>query len=127
MGTEVIGWVSSTLLLLTLSKQAYKQWQEKSSEGVSKWLFIGQIAASAGFTIYSWMVRNWVFVVTNCLMLLNAFVGLGIVFYHRRRSSNSANASKPNGGAELQGDDQSDAPDPNAAAAQGQRGAPVSP
>jgi MtN3 and saliva related transmembrane protein len=89
MGTELIGWVSSMLLVLTLGKQIYKQWQEESSEGVSKWLFIGQVAASAGFTVYSWMVKNWVFVVTNMLMLLNALIGLGIVLYHRRRSSRS--------------------------------------
>ena len=86
MGIEMIGWISSTVLVLTIGKQIHKQWQEESSAGVSKWLFIGQIAASAGFTLYSWLVRNWVFVVTNFLMLLNAFVGLGIVLYHRKRN-----------------------------------------
>jgi MtN3 and saliva related transmembrane protein len=90
VGIEMIGWVSSMLLVLTIGKQIYKQWQEESSEGVSKWLFIGQVAASVGFTVYSWMVKNWVFVITNLLMLLNAFIGLGIVFYHRRRSPKSA-------------------------------------
>ena len=85
--TEVIGWASSVILVLTIGKQIYKQWQEKSSKGVSKWLFIGQIAASLGFTIYSWLVRNWVFVVTNALLLISAFVGLGIVLYHRNSSS----------------------------------------
>src|SRR5262245_32705894 len=89
MGIEMIGWASSVLLVLTIGKQIYKQWREKTSEGVSKWLFIGQAMASGGFTIYSWMVRNWVFVVTNALMLLNALIGLGIVLYHRRRSSDS--------------------------------------
>jgi MtN3 and saliva related transmembrane protein len=87
--TEMIGWASSMILVLTISKQIYKQWREESSEGVSKWLFIGQVAASIGFTIYSWLVKNWVFVVTNSLMLLNAFVGMGILLRHRRRSSNS--------------------------------------
>jgi MtN3 and saliva related transmembrane protein len=86
----MIGWVSSMLLVLTIGKQIYKQWQEESSEGVSKWLFIGQVAASVGFTVYSWMVKNWVFVVANLLMLFNAFIGLVIVFYHRRRSPKSA-------------------------------------
>lgn len=85
MLVEAIGWLSSGLLVLTIAKQVYKQWQEGSSEGVSKWLFIGQIAASLGFTIYSWLVANWVFVVTNSLMLLNGSLGLGIVIYHRRR------------------------------------------
>ena len=87
--TEIVGWASSIILLLTISKQIYKQWQDGSSEGVSKWLFIGQIAASIGFTVYSWLVKNWVFVVTNALMLLSAFVGLSITFYHRRRSQDS--------------------------------------
>jgi uncharacterized protein with PQ loop repeat len=83
--TEVVGWVSSCILVLTIAKQVYKQWQEDSSEGVSKWLFIGQMAASLGFTIYSWLVNNWVFVVTNSLMLLNGLAGLAIVIHHRRR------------------------------------------
>lgn len=85
--TEIIGWVSSIILLLTISKQIYKQWQEESSKGVSKWLFIGQVGASIGFTIYSWLVKNWVFVITNILMLLSSFIGLGILLYHRNRST----------------------------------------
>jgi MtN3 and saliva related transmembrane protein len=82
---ELVGWVSSFILVLTISKQIYKQWREGSSENVSKWLFIGQMAASLGFTVYSWLVSNWVFVVTNLLMLLNGLVGLGIVLHHRKR------------------------------------------
>ena len=83
--TEVVGWVSSFILVLTIGKQVYKQWHEGSSEGVSKWLFVGQMSASIGFTIYSYMVRNWVFVVTNAVMMLNALAGLYIVIHHRRR------------------------------------------
>ncbi|HVF45745.1 MAG TPA: hypothetical protein VM936_22145 [Pyrinomonadaceae bacterium] len=85
MGAEAVGWVSSGILVLTIAKQVYKQWQEGSSEGVSKWLFVGQIAASLGFTVYSWLVSNWVFVVTNALMLCNGLLGLMIVLHHRRR------------------------------------------
>ena len=88
--TEAVGWVSSGILVLTIAKQVYKQWQEGSSEGVSKWLFVGQISASLGFTAYSLLVRNWVFVVTNSLMLLNGLLGLVIVFYHRRRKRRAA-------------------------------------
>ncbi len=82
---EAVGWVSSVILVLTIGKQVYKQWQEGSSEGVSKWLFIGQMSASLGFTVYSWLVGNWVFVVTNAVMLLNGLLGLLIVMYHRKR------------------------------------------
>ena len=84
--TEVIGWVSSFILVLTLGKQVWKQWQEGSSEGVSKWLFLGEIAASVGFTIYSWLVKNWVFVITNALMLVNGLAGYAITLRQRRRA-----------------------------------------
>ncbi len=83
--TEAVGWVSSLILVLTIGKQVYKQWREGSSEGVSKWLFVGQISASLGFTVYSWLVSNWVFVVTNAVMLVNGLAGLLIVLHHRRR------------------------------------------
>ena len=88
--TEAVGWVSSLILVLTIAKQVYKQWREGSSEGVSKWLFVGQMAASLGFTIYSWLVSNWVFVVTNAVMLVNGLLGLLIVIHHRRRERKQA-------------------------------------
>jgi len=83
--TEAIGWISSLILLLTIGKQIYKQWHEGSSEGVSKWLFIGQMAASSGFTLYSVLVRNWVFVFTNGFMVLNGLLGYYITLRHRKR------------------------------------------
>lgn len=85
--TEIIGWASSVILVLTLSKQVYKQWQSGSSEGVSTWLFVGQLAASTGFTIYSLLVRNWVFSVTNGLMVVNGLLGYAITVRHRRREA----------------------------------------
>ena len=84
---EVIGWVSSAILVFTLYRQVYKQWHEGSSKGVSKWLFVGQLAASIGFTTYSYLVRNWVFVVTNALMVLNALAGYAITRRHKRREA----------------------------------------
>jgi MtN3 and saliva related transmembrane protein len=94
MLVEAVGWVSSLILVLTIAKQVYKQWQEGTSEGVSKWLFVGQISASLGFTVYSWLVRNWVFVVTNSLMLLGGLLGLAIVFHHRRRERRGEGRAK---------------------------------
>ena len=83
---DSIGWASSVILLLTVGKQVHKQWVTEESEGVSGWLFIGQVAASIGFAIYSWLLQNWVFVVTNALMLVNAFIGYAILRRNRRRS-----------------------------------------
>jgi uncharacterized protein with PQ loop repeat len=91
---EAIGWISSFILVLTIGKQVFKQWKEGSSENVSKWLFIGQLAASLGFTIYSWLVGNWVFVVTNSIMLVNGLAGLFIVLHHRRRERREQGAKR---------------------------------
>ena len=89
--TDVIGWLSSIVLVATIGQQVYKQWREGTSQGVSRWLFIGQIFASFGFTLYSALVHNWVFVVTNALMLVSAVVGYAIVReHHRRRSARGA-------------------------------------
>jgi MtN3 and saliva related transmembrane protein len=82
---QVIGWTSSAVLLLTIGQQVWKQWKEGSSEGISRWLFIGQLAASAGFTVYSVLQRDWVFVGTNSMMVANALVGWVILRRNRRR------------------------------------------
>ena len=36
----------ATILLLTIGRQVYTQWRDGTSQGVSKWLFVGQLAAS---------------------------------------------------------------------------------
>ncbi|NTX06123.1 hypothetical protein HUA74_11030 [Myxococcus sp. CA051A] len=84
MGTEAVGWFSSFVLLMTLGTQIHKQWKSGSSQDVSKWLFVGQMTASLGFTVYSVLVGNWVFVVTNALLLVSAVLGELIVLKHRR-------------------------------------------
>ena len=83
--TEIIGWASSIILLLTLIKQVYKQWKDETSEGISMWLFIGQLFASVGFTVYSFMVGNWVFTVTNGLLTINNIFGICLYFYYRKK------------------------------------------
>jgi MtN3 and saliva related transmembrane protein len=89
---DAIGWLSSLILLATIGKQIYKQWHDESSRGVSRWLFVGQTAASLGFTIYSVLVNNWVFVVTNALLLLAGVTGLAITVRHQRRSARRSRA-----------------------------------
>ena len=84
---EAVGWTSSAILILTIGRQVFKQWNDGTSQGVSTWLFVGQIAASLGFLIYSLLVRNGVFVVTNALMVLNGLLGYAITIRHRRREA----------------------------------------
>ncbi len=85
MLADIVGWASALILILTISRQVYKQWRTRSTAGVSSWLFIGQLAASTGFVIYSYLVENWVFVATNAFMLLTAVTGQLIYRSNRRR------------------------------------------
>ena len=82
---EIIGWASSIILLATLIKQVKKQWDSGTSEGVSKWLFVGQLFASIGFTLYSYLVGNWVFTATNGILILNNIVGIGLYFHFAKK------------------------------------------
>jgi uncharacterized protein with PQ loop repeat len=85
MGADWIGWISSLILLATLGRQVYSQWRSRATAGVSKWLFIGQLAASTGFSIYSWLLHNWVFLVTNLALLATAVAGELVLLSNRRR------------------------------------------
>ena len=88
--SEWIGWVSSTILVITLFVQVRKQWHDDTSKGVSPWLFVGQLAASAGFLVYSVQIENWVFTVTNLLTGTAAVLGLWITRIHARRRHRSS-------------------------------------
>ncbi len=83
---EIVGWTSSLILVLTIATQIAKQWRDRTSAGVSTWLFVGQLAASVGFTIYSLLVKNWVFAVTNGIMVFNGLIGYAITVKHKRGS-----------------------------------------
>ena len=78
-----VGWLAGVILLATVGTQVFTQWKAGTIQGLSRWLFIGQIAASIGFVIYSWAVANWVFVVTNFFMLITACLGQ-IIFLRNR-------------------------------------------
>ena len=53
-------------------------------QGVSRWLFVGQCAASVLFVVYSWLLGSWVFVATNALLLVTAVIGEAIYLRNRR-------------------------------------------
>ena len=91
MWTDAIGWISALLLAATISRQVYTQWKTKSTAGVSKWLFIGQLSASIGFTIYSWLVENWVFVFTNFFIFLMAVAGEAIYLRNKKLGARKQN------------------------------------
>jgi uncharacterized protein with PQ loop repeat len=93
MNAEWLGWASSAVLLATLIRQVYSQWKQRSVEGVSRWLFVGQLTASTGFLIYSVLVGNWVFVFTNAALLVTALVGQGIYWRNVRAKKSAQRAA----------------------------------
>lgn len=95
MQTEVIGWASALILLLTVSSQVFQQWRTHTTAGVSHWLFIGQISASTGFVIYSVLVANWVFVATNTFLLLIAILGQVLYLRNKHREQVRQRRHKP--------------------------------
>ncbi len=88
--TTAIGWLSTGILVLTIGRQAFNQWKEGSTAGLSKWLFVGQLAASTGFVVYSWLLDNPVFVVSNIFLLIIAAVGQVLYLRNRRREGKTA-------------------------------------
>ncbi|WP_102945952.1 PQ-loop repeat-containing protein [Stenotrophomonas sp. VV52] len=87
---DLLGWAATGVLIATLARQIYKQHREASAEGVSTWLFVGQMTASILFIIYSALLGSTVFVVTNSLILLTAIVGQILAIRRRREQSNSS-------------------------------------
>ena len=82
--TDLIGWASSLVLLITIAVQIRRQWQSGSNKGVSKWLFIGQLVASVGFLIFSILTGSLVFAITNAMLTLGNLSGIFIYFKNRR-------------------------------------------
>jgi MtN3 and saliva related transmembrane protein len=95
--TEALGWASSIVLLATIVSQIVKQLRERSGKGISSWLFVGQTAASAGFTVYSALLSNWVFTITNALMFISAVFGWAITRHFKRVSVMGGRPSQPPG------------------------------
>jgi uncharacterized protein with PQ loop repeat len=87
---ELLGWSSSIILLATLIRQVYAQWRSRATAGLSKWLFIGQCAASVGYTVYSLLLHNWVYVSSNIAILVTAIVGESLYLRNRRAARREA-------------------------------------
>jgi MtN3 and saliva related transmembrane protein len=85
--TDVIGWISTGILVFTVGRQAWSQWKQGSTAGLSHWTFIGQLAASTGFVVYSFLLGNVVFVVSNLFLLVIAAVGQVLFLRNRKREA----------------------------------------
>lgn len=85
MATELIGWMSVAVLLVTLVHQAYLQWREHAAAVASRGLFAGQVCASGGLVTYSLLVGNSVFLAASLLVLLAALAGRTVILRNRRQ------------------------------------------
>ena len=82
---DIVGWVAVSILFATLSAQAWKEWRDRVKTGITPLFFVGQVAASIAFIIYSAMLGNVVFIVGNSLVLAVAVAGGAILLWNRRR------------------------------------------
>ena len=87
MTTDLIGWFSTSILIVTVGWQAWTAWRSGSTQGLSRWLFVGQLAASAGFVVYSFLLGNIVFVVSNIFLLLIALAGQYAYLRNQRKAA----------------------------------------
>ena len=85
---DAIGWLSSAVLLVTIGRQVFTQWRTRSTIGVSRWLFFGQLTAAVGFSVYSYLLHNWVFLVSNLALLMTAVVG-EIIYLRNKKEAPS--------------------------------------
>jgi MtN3 and saliva related transmembrane protein len=92
---DLIGWISSVVLLSTIGRQVYTQWKTRSTAGLSRWLFIGQLTASTGFTVYSLLLQNWVFATSNIALLITAIVGQVLYLHNKSPCSEKADIPPP--------------------------------
>jgi uncharacterized protein with PQ loop repeat len=88
---EPLGWLASVILLSTIGRQIWRQAHATSVEAVSKWLFVGQMAASTLYLVYSILVKNPVFIASNAALLVAGISGQ-IIYLRKRRNP------EPNGG-----------------------------
>lgn len=84
---NAIGVAAAAILMATLIGQTAKQWRERTTKGVARWFFLGQVSASVGFVIYSMLTGSLLFAVTNLLILASALAGYIVLRMNRRRVS----------------------------------------
>ncbi|MDQ7995567.1 MAG: hypothetical protein AAGC76_06915 [Luteibacter sp.] len=89
MSPEPLGWLASLILLGTIGRQIWRQAHAPTVEGVSKWLFIGQMAASLLYLVYSVLVKNPVFIASNAALLIAGITGQ-IIYLKRKHRDEAA-------------------------------------
>jgi len=91
---ELIGWGSAAILIPAFGLQTYRQWKNRHEpvNTSALWFFVLVLVGTGGQVVYSWMVRNWVYLALNGVLVVNNILGLGIAFrrWMETRSSEQA-------------------------------------
>lgn len=93
MVKDLVGWISSGLLIITFGSQTYMQWKGESGK-YTIIFFVSAILGTAGNLIYSWLVHNTVFTILNAALVVNNSVGLGLALAHQKRKKEEAKKGK---------------------------------
>ena len=83
---EYVGWFGAFALVVTIGAQVLKQFRSGTSEGVSAWLFVGQILGAGSFLAYAISVGDRVFIAAQATLLMLSIAGMWIFVLHRRRA-----------------------------------------
>lgn len=77
-----IGWFSSTVVFVTQIIQLREQ-VKKGSKGVSKWMFVGNVIATSGFVVYSYLQNDTIFLTANSIILCGHITGMILTFWQK--------------------------------------------
>lgn len=94
-GPHLLGLLATAILVVTLTAQTVKQWRERSTTGIARWFFLGQVSASVCFIAYSLLIDSKLFAVTNGLILLSALAGYIVLRWNRRRARVGPGEAEP--------------------------------
>lgn len=83
---EWVGWGAAALLLVTTLKEVHQQWHADSNDGVWPWMFAGYFLASAGFTVYSALGGQTLFLVVNATLMATNAVGQALYWRNAWRA-----------------------------------------
>lgn len=89
---EWVGWGAAALLLVTTLKEVQQQWRADSNEGVWPWMFAGYFLASTGFTVYSALGGQTLFLVVNAMLMATNALGQALYWRNALRARRQEHA-----------------------------------
>ncbi|KYG64661.1 hypothetical protein AZI86_10625 [Bdellovibrio bacteriovorus] len=83
---DILGWLASLILVFTMISQIKKQIHHRSADDVSYALYVGQLLSGLGLVLYSYNLKNYVFIFLNVVMMGVNFTGLYFTYKFKKNS-----------------------------------------